>query len=122
LIKRADHENYWQSITGSLEWGESTALAAVRELAEETGIVGAALRPTGIRRSYTIAEEWRFRYQSGVIRNYETLYYCQLDQPCNITLNIEEHLEYVWMPLEQAQHKVFSWSNRLALLALLTQL
>ena len=119
LIKRVDHESFWQSVTGSLEWHESPSQAAVRELEEETSITEIALRSTGIRRSYEIAEAWRSRYQPGVTRNYETLYYCQLDHPKNITLNPDEHIDYVWMPIAEAQHNVYSWSNRLALNALI---
>ena len=39
LLERADREGFWQSVTGSLEDGETPVQAALREVAEETGIV-----------------------------------------------------------------------------------
>lgn len=39
LLERAAHPGYWQSVTGSREGGESIIATAVRELAEETGII-----------------------------------------------------------------------------------
>ena len=42
LLRRADHPEFWQSVTGSMEWGdEQPAETAVRELREETGITAA---------------------------------------------------------------------------------
>jgi dATP pyrophosphohydrolase len=38
LLERAAHPGYWQSVTGSLEGKESPRDAALREVAEETGI------------------------------------------------------------------------------------
>ncbi len=39
LIERADRPDFWQSVTGSLdEANESLESAAIREVAEETGI------------------------------------------------------------------------------------
>ena len=29
LLKRADIEDFWQSVTGSLDWGETASAAAV---------------------------------------------------------------------------------------------
>lgn len=115
LIKRVDHNNFWQSITGSLEWGETTVDAAARELAEETGINNVTLRNTGIRRSYEIIADWKPRYHPDITRNHESLFYCSLNESCDITLNLEEHSEYQWLPYEEAKKQVYSWSNRLAI-------
>ncbi len=119
VIKRVDHHNFWQSVTGSLEWGENASDTAVRELSEETGISNATLRNTGIRRSYKIIEAWQHRYHPDVSRNYESLFYCQLDAHCQITLNPKEHSDYQWLPIEEARDHVYSWTNRLAIEALL---
>lgn len=115
LIKRADHDNFWQSVTGSLQWGESAPTAAVRELAEETGICDVSLRSTGIRRSYAILDAWRSRYQAGVTRNFESLFYCSLQQRCEVQLSPAEHSEFQWVPFAQAAQQVYSWTNRLAI-------
>lgn len=118
LIKRADHPDFWQSVTGSLELGEQPYAAALRELAEETGIHVPSLRATGITRSYEILDEWKPRYAAGVTRNYEHLFYCKLDAQCDITLDPCEHTDYQWLPFAQACERVYSWSNRLSLLSL----
>ena len=38
LLERRRPPGFWQSVTGSLEWGETADAAARRELIEETGI------------------------------------------------------------------------------------
>ena len=118
LIKRADHASFWQSVTGSLEWGEQAHPAAVRELGEETDIHVPALRQTGITRSYEILPEWQARYAPNTLRNKEHVYYCSLAEQPQIVLNPEEHSEHLWLDFDAAAEKVFSWSNKLAILAL----
>ena len=115
LIKRVDHDSFWQSVTGSLEWGELPREAATRELTEETGIINAQIRDTGIRRSYEILDEWKPRYHPDVTRNQESLFYCELSQRCDITLDPKEHSEFQWLPFSLAKDVAFSWSNRLAI-------
>lgn len=118
LIKRTDHANFWQSVTGSLEWGEQAYPAAIRELGEETNINVDALRETGITRTYQILSEWQSRYAPNTQRNKEHVFYCSLVDKPEVTLNPEEHTDYVWLDFDQAVEKVFSWSNRVAISAL----
>lgn len=118
VIKRTDHDCFWQSITGTLEWGESAYEAGLRELTEETGIIAKQLRTTGIIRNYEILPQWRYRYPADIERNREHLFYCEVDNQSNITLDPKEHSEYQWLPFDQATKLVWSWSNKLALMAL----
>ena len=118
LIKRTDHNNFWQSVTGSLEWGEDPESAALRELQEETNIQVNTLRATGITRSYAILEQWIERYPPGSQRNREHLFYCFLEQQPEVVLDPSEHSDVQWLDFQQAQTKVFSWSNRLAIQSL----
>jgi len=115
LIKRADHNNFWQSVTGSLNWGESAKHAAARELQEETGLSGYFLRDTGITRSYSILEQWRHRYPPNVKRNKEHVFYCAVEFKPEITLCPQEHTEQQWLKFREASELVFSWTNRLAI-------
>ena len=115
LIKRADHDCFWQSVTGSLEWNEAKEQTATRELAEETGISNYPVRFTGIRRSYEILEQWQYKFPSGVIRNYENLFFCYLPERIEITLDPKEHTEYQWLPHDEAIEKAYSWTNKLAI-------
>lgn len=118
LIKRKDHTHFWQSVTGSLEWGEAAYPAALRELAEETGIHADSLRHTGIVRSYEILSQWRGRYPPNTLRNREHLFFYRLDQKPKIVLDTNEHTEFEWLDFARAETKVFSWSNRLAISSL----
>ena len=118
LIKRTDHANFWQSVTGSLEWGEQAYSAATRELGEETNIHRSELRQTGIVRSYEILTQWQSRYAPDIERNKEHLFYCSLDDQPEIRLNPDEHSEYQWLDFDSAADKVFSWSNKIAIMAL----
>jgi len=59
LIRRADAEDYWQSVTGAKDHpDESYEATAVREVAEETGIdaraSGHVLRDWGLENVYEI--------------------------------------------------------------------
>ena len=38
MMQRVFPKEFWQSVTGSLEWGENAEQAAKRELKEETGL------------------------------------------------------------------------------------
>ena len=115
VLKRADHDCFWQSVTGSLEWKEDKHQTAERELKEETGIVGYPLRFTGVRRSYEILEQWRYKFPPGVKRNFENLFFCELPMRVDITIDPKEHTDFEWLPYEQAIEKVYSWTNKLAI-------
>ena len=49
LLRSQEQGGYWHGVAGGIEADESPAQAAVRELAEETGLAGA---PTDLGRSY----------------------------------------------------------------------
>ncbi len=49
-----------QLVKGSIEAGEASAAAAVRELAEEAGVQGIAVRPLGIWQSGFPGQVWAF--------------------------------------------------------------
>lgn len=120
LLERAAHPGYWQSVTGSQEDDEALIDTAVREVAEETGIAitTADLRDWQQTNTYEIFPEWRHRYAPGVTQNTEHVF--SLEVPSNIAIRTApgEHLGYCWLPLAEAAAKVFSWSNRDAILAL----
>jgi len=122
LLRRTDHPEFWQSVTGSMEWGdEQPAETAARELREETGIVAApeALTDWKIRQRYEIFPEFRHRYAPGVTHNTEHFFSLTLPAECPVTLSPGEHSEYRWVTLEAAVDQVLSWTNRDALLHLL---
>ena len=120
LLERAAHPGYWQSVTGSQEGDEALIATAVREVAEETGIVVTADRLVDWQQinTYEIFPEWRHRYAPGVMQNTEHVFSLEVPRETPIRIAPGEHLDHCWLPLVEAAEKVFSWSNRDAILAL----
>ena len=122
LIERADRNNFWQSVTGSLDaLNEDLALAATREVFEETGIAvdqlpKGALRNMRHQIEYEIYPNWRFRYAPGVTRNTEHWFALQVPDNTTIKLSPREHVAYEWLPFVDAAKKCFSPSNGEAIL------
>lgn len=120
LLRRRHPPWFWQSVTGSLEPGETPRQAAERELFEETGLRGTG-RLVDCHHSVTfpIIHAWRHRYAPDVHYNREHWFRLQLSGRRVIRPNSSEHLETRWLPVAQAAHQAGSWTNRRALLQLL---
>ena len=124
LIERADRAGFWQSVTGSLDApDEDLALAAAREVFEETGISVKQLPANALRNmhqqiEYEIYPEWRFRYPPGVTRNIEHWFALEVPDNTVVKLAPREHVAYEWLPYEAAAKKCFSRSNGAAILKL----
>ena len=124
LLRRADHPEFWQSITGSMEWGdEQPAETAARELREETGITvaPAAFTDWKLQNRYVIFPQWRYKYAPGVTENTEHFFSLELPDEPVVTLSPDEHSEFAWVPFAEAVERVFSWTNRDALLLLMKE-
>lgn len=113
MMKRVDHADFWQSVTGSLEWGEADiAATARRELSEETGIRTANLHDWDVSNRYEIFPEWRYKYRAGVTHNTEHVFSLELPAAIEVTLQPREHSAYEWLDFEAAAERATSWSNR----------
>jgi dATP pyrophosphohydrolase len=64
IMERADKPGFWQSVTGSVEGGETPLQAAIREVAEETGLDATQyeLQDWQVSNVYEIYPHWRHRY------------------------------------------------------------
>ena len=113
LLERADHPGYWQSVTGSQDPGETLEQTAIREVYEETGLQASeyALTDWHIENRYEIYEEWRWRYAPDVRFNIEHVFGLRLPAVIPVRIAVREHLDFIWLPREQAAQKVFSESN-----------
>lgn len=120
LLERADRPGFWQSVTGSQHQGEALRDTAIREVAEETGLDAARLdlRPWNLQNVFEIYPVWRHRYAPGVTHNTEHVFGLMVPERVPVVLAPREHLRYEWLPWADAARRVFSWSNRHAILAL----
>jgi dATP pyrophosphohydrolase len=130
LIERADKPGYWQSVTGSKDTlDEPLAETAMREVAEETGIiVGDNGVSTSVPREnltdwclsniYEIYPVWRHRYAPGITHNTEHVFGLLVPADTPIALSPREHVQYQWLPYREAADQCFSPSNAEAILQL----
>ena len=99
MLQRRDDPDFWQSVTGSVEEGETAPQAAMREVKEEVTI--------------DVVAHLRHRYAPGVTRNTES-WFC-LALPHERQIVFTEHLAYKWLDASAAAALTKSWSNRQAI-------
>ena len=119
LLRRlAAHGGFWQSVTGSLEGGETHAQAALREVSEETGIVAPAseLIALDLTNVFEIAPQWRIKYAPGVTRNEEVCFALRVDK-LDVQLDALEHDASMWVDYDTAMQMLYWESNKRALIA-----
>ncbi len=116
LLERRQPAGYWQSVTGSLEWGESARDAAIREVREETGMqVQDKLVDCNYSNRFEIIPAWRARYTPDVDWNTEYVFRVELAATAPISINSEEHVQGEWVAAQQAAERVVSHTNRTAI-------
>ncbi len=117
MLQRRDDHGFWQSVTGSLEPGETLAQAAAREVAEELAIdiCGEGLQLEDCQRQieFEIFPHFRHRYAPGITHNRE--HWFRLALPAERMPLLSEHLAARWLIAEEAAALTKSWSNRQAI-------
>lgn len=112
LLERRRPPGYWQSVTGSLEWGEAADAAARREVMEETGIAQGVLVNLQWTQVYEIMPAFGKRYAPGITRNLEHAFSLRLPRPVPVRMSDSEHVQYRWVPALEALETVSSSTNR----------
>ena len=115
LLERVEPRGFWQSVTGTLRWAETSAECAARELAEETGLAPNGLSDAHVQRAFPILPAWRSRYAPGIDSNVEHRWYLEVPEVCAVRIEPTEHVAYLWLPIDAAIERVASWTNREAL-------
>ncbi|MCB2022065.1 MAG: dihydroneopterin triphosphate diphosphatase [Rhizobacter sp.] len=126
LLERADMPGHWQGVTGAKDSADEPLFeTAIREVAEETGIVvGSAAVPRSclvdwqMRNVFDIYPHYLHRYAPGVTRNVEHVFGLRVPRDVTITLAPREHTRWRWLPALAAADACFSSSNAEAILQL----
>ena len=121
-MRRRQPPDFWQSVTGSLQPNETTRQAALREVREETGFIADhGLTDTGIVNRYPIIKGWTRKFAPGTKENVEHVFSWQLPAIDAVRLNPDEHLEYRWLPRDEAVKLASSATDRDAILKLVPE-
>ena len=112
LLERRKPPGFWQSVTGSLEWGETPDAAARRELIEETGITQGFLRNLQWTQVYDILPAFGKKFAPGITRNLEHAFALKLMQRVPVTLSDHEHVQYRWLSAAEALDTASSSTDR----------
>lgn len=124
MLRRRDDPEFWQSVTGSLEDGESPLDTALREVKEETGIDIARenLRLIDCQRciEFELFACFRSRYAPGTTHNKEHWFCLALPEERDVM--ITEHDAYQWIDAVLAAEITKSWSNHQAIKEFVTYL
>jgi dATP pyrophosphohydrolase len=118
VMQRNDDPEFWQSVTGTLELGEKPIETALREVLEETSIdiTRSAYQLIDCQKinTYDIRDRWKHRYSPGTPYNTEHVFAVEVANDQGISLT--EHSAYLWLDKTSAIKKVWSDTNREAIL------
>jgi dihydroneopterin triphosphate diphosphatase len=115
LLERRRPPGYWQSVTGSLEWGEMPDVAARREVIEETGITQGVLVNLQWTQVYEILPAFGKTYAPGVTLNLEHAFSLRLQHRVPVTLSVAEHVQCRWLSSSEALETASSSTNRVVI-------
>ncbi|ATW43619.1 dihydroneopterin triphosphate diphosphatase [Glaesserella parasuis] len=104
MIQRQDDPTFWQSVTGTIETGETPYQTALREVREEVGIdiiaQNLALYDCKTSVKFEIFPQFRYKYAPDVTHNTEHWFLLAL--PDEIEPILTEHLAYQWLSVNDA--------------------
>lgn len=118
VLQRKDDPDFWQSVTGTIELEELPVETALREVQEETSIdiagFGYELIDTRVINQFEIRPQWRHKYPPGDFTNTEYVFSVCVDS--DVSIELTEHLTHCWLAPAIAAQKVWSESNKQAII------
>ena len=113
MLQRQDDPNFWQSVTGTIESGETPKNTAIRELWEEVRLEisenSTALFDCKESIEFEIFPHFRYKYAPNVTHCHEHWFLLAVEQEFEPILS--EHLAYQWVSPEQAIQMTKSSNN-----------
>ncbi len=113
MLQRQDDPDFWQSVTGTIESGETPKNTAIRELWEEVRLEisenSTALFDCKESIEFEIFPHFRYKYAPNVTHCREHWFLLAMEQEFEPILN--EHLAYQWVSPEQAIQMTKSSNN-----------
>ncbi|MFC0324035.1 dihydroneopterin triphosphate diphosphatase [Gallibacterium melopsittaci] len=117
MLQRKDDQDFWQSVSGSLEVGETPAQAAEREVFEELQLdlsrLPSTLKDCHYEVDFEIFAQFRARYAPNVTHCHEYWFTLPLAEEYPVVLT--EHSAYRWVEAETAMKMTKSWNNAQAI-------
>ena len=113
MLQRQDDPDFWQSVTGTIESGETPKNTAIRELWEEVRLEisenSPALFDCKESIEFEIFPHFRYKYAPNVTHCREHWFLLAMEQEFEPVLS--EHLAYQWVSPEQAIQMTKSSNN-----------
>ena len=113
MLQRQDDPDFWQSVTGTIESGETPKNTAIRELWEEVRLEisenSTALFDCKESIEFEIFPHFRYKYAPNVTHCREHWFLLAMEQEFEPVLS--EHLAYRWVSPEQAIQMTKSSNN-----------
>ena len=113
MLQRQDDPDFWQSVTGTIESGETPKNTAIRELWEEVRLEisenSTALFDCKESIEFEIFPHFRYKYAPNITHCKEHWFLCEVEKEFIPVLS--EHLAYQWVSPEQAIQMTKSSNN-----------
>ncbi|MFZ7241797.1 dihydroneopterin triphosphate diphosphatase [Avibacterium avium] len=117
MLQRKDDPDFWQSVTGSMENGETPRQTAIRELWEEVRLKispnSTALFDCNESVEFEIFPHFRYKYAPNITHAREHWFLCAVEEEFEPQLS--EHLAFKWVSPQQAMQMTKSPNNAAAI-------
>lgn len=113
MLQRQDDPDFWQSVTGTIESGETPKKTAIRELWEEVRLEisenSTALFDCNESIEFEIFPHFRYKYAPNITHCKEHWFLCKVEKEFMPVLS--EHLDFCWISAKKAVEMTKSQNN-----------